>query len=131
MIGKLVGSKLMPWLSGGLIVLILALLAAVYALHSRNGLLSERLGNLNQENAQLAESIRQQSAQYQNLSRELQRRDALVIQAQQARQIAERDAREQIETLRQALATDECAGTDHPAAVTHSLRPRATDSVQD
>lgn len=131
MISRLAGSKLMPWLSGGLAVLAITLLAAVYVLHARNGLLNVRLGNAARENAQLSESLRQQSADYQSLSQELVRRDALVSQARDARQNAERGAREQISILRKALANDDCANRLHPDAITDSLRLRATDSVQD
>ena len=131
MIGKLLTSKALPWLSGGLIVLILGLLTAVYALHSRNGALNEKVGNLGAENVMLAESLRNQSESYQALAAELKRRDQLVMQAHQARKKSERKAREQIEALRQALANDECAGRPHPPAVANILRAGSSDRVQD
>ncbi|WP_379945073.1 DUF2570 family protein [Marinobacter sp. LM1] len=131
MIGKLLTSKALPWLSGGLVVLILGLLATVYALHSRNSALNEKVGTLNTENTMLAESLRSQSESYQALATEIQKRDELIAQAQQSRQTSERKFREQIEALRQALADDECAGRPHPPAVADILRAGSSDRVQD
>jgi uncharacterized protein HemX len=131
MIGKLLTSKALPWLSGGLIVLILGLLTAVYALHSRNNSLTERMGALNSQNTQLAKYVQSQSESYQALASEMQKRDQLIAEAQQARQNSERKAREQIEALRQALANDECAGRPHPPAVADILRAGSSDRVQD
>lgn len=131
MIGRLLASKALPWVAGGLAALLLALLAAVYALHSRNTTLSERVGNLGAENVMLAESLRSQSESYQALASEMQKRDQLITQAQQARHNSERKAREQIEALRQALANDECAGRPHPPAVADILRAGSSDRVQD
>lgn len=131
MIGKLLTSKALPWLSGGLVILIVGLLAAVYALHLRNSTLNEKVGSLDAENTILAESLRSQSESYQALATEIQKRDELIAQAQQSRQTSERKFREQIEALRQALANDECAGRPHPPAVANILRAGSSDRVQD
>ncbi len=131
MIGKLLTSKVLPWLSGGLIVLIGLLVALASALHSRNNSLAERMGALNSHNAQLAQSLQSQSESYQALVSEMQKRDQLITQAQQAHQHSERKAREQIEALRKALANDECAGRPHPPAVADILRAGSSDRVQD
>lgn len=128
---SLISSKAAPWIAGGLVVFIAGLIAAVYVLHSQNGSLNEQIGSLVSERQQLIESHRQQANDNQRLHEELAHRDVLVTRTVQAKQAAERNAREVTNQLRQALATDACAATRHPGAVADSLRPRAADSVQD
>lgn len=131
MITQWITSKTLPWIGGGLAVAIGALILTTYLLYTQKQYLEEQLVSVTQENLQLTESMRQQSQDYQRLSKELQRRDALITKTQIAKQQMEREARETISSLRQALASDPCAGTAHPDAVTDSLRSEATDPAPD
>lgn len=131
MIAKLIGSKALPWVAGGLVTFVAGLLLAVYMLFRQNAALNTEVGALSSEKAQLSESVRQHALDYEQLQTRLQRTEELVAEVQQQKQSAERDARERINKLRESLAADECAGTDHPAAVADSLRKGTIDSIQD
>lgn len=130
MIMKLLTGKALPWVASGLAVLLFILLAAVYALHSRNAALSKELGGLEEKNVQLLGSIKRQSESYQALASEMKRRGKVIAKAQQSRQESERQVHEKIEALRTALADNECAGRTHPSAITDILRSGSGDRVQ-
>ena len=119
MIGKLLTGK---WIYVAVAVLVLSLLAGLWALNARNEALSAQIGELEQRNAQLTQSLKEQAEQYDRLSNELARRDKIITQAQQAKAKTEREARETIQTLRQALSENECAAQPHPSVVADSLR---------
>lgn len=119
MIGKLVTGK---WVYVAVAVLVVSLLAGLWALNARNEALSAQIGELEQHNAQLTQSIKEQAEQFDRLSKELARRDKIITQAQQAKAKTEREARETIQTLRQELADNHCAAQPHPRVVADSLR---------
>jgi len=125
---KLLSGK---WAYVALGVLILSLLSAVHFLNARNEALSNEIGSLEQQNNQLTQSLKDQAREYQRLSKELARRDQIVAQAQTAKARTEREAREKIQTLREALKGNECAAQPHPPAVADSLRTRPGDSEAD
>ncbi len=128
MIAGLRKSKAVLWIAGTLVI---AMAAALLYLNSRNGELSTRVGNLQRQNDQLAETAQSLSREYLMLQQEIERRDELVARALEAKQTAERKARETINRLRQELADDPCANTHHPDVVGDSLRSGAGDRVQD
>ncbi|UDL03992.1 DUF2570 family protein [Marinobacter sp. CA1] len=131
MIGKLISAKALPWVAGG-ITLVLALMGgAIWFLMQERDSLNQRAGELEALNQQHAEVIRQQSEDYTELKAELKRRDEAVSKAAQERQAAERYARDQIERLRNALAKDVCADTRHPGVVADVLRAGPGDSEKD
>ena len=131
MIAKLLTSKALPWVAGAVLALVLTMAAALLYLNSQNDRLSEKVGNLQQQNEQLAETARRLSEDYQALQLEVERRDELVTRTLQEKQAIERNARETIDELRQALATDPCAVDLHPDVIGDSLRQGTRDRVQD
>ncbi len=131
MIKKLITSKALPWVVGAAGAFILALTGALFYMHHQNGQLNERVGDLRQENESLSETARRMSKDYETLQQEVARRDELVSQAMEEKQVIEGNAHETIKELRAALETDMCAARPHPDAVADSLRPSAGDRVQD
>ncbi|MCK7542951.1 hypothetical protein MLC59_02045 [Marinobacter bryozoorum] len=131
MIAKLLTSKALPWVAGAVLALVLAMAAALLYLNSQNDRLSEKVGNLQQQNEQLTETARRLSEDYQALQLEVERRDELVTRTLQEKQAIEGNARETINELRRALEGDTCAIRPHPGAVADSLRHNAGDRVQD
>lgn len=131
MIKQLIVGKALPWIAGATALVFAMMAAAIWFLMQERDALNHKAGELEERNASYAETIRQQSADYALLSAEIERRDDAVSQAIEDREAAERYARAQIEQLRQALATDECAVTDHPDVVTDSLRTGTNHQAQD
>ena len=71
---------------------------------------------------QASEAIRQNYLDRQLLKAEIVRRDRIVATTQAIRDRLERQLSEALEKLDKELADDECAQTDHPAAVSELLR---------
>ncbi|WP_417518755.1 hypothetical protein [Marinobacter sp.] len=100
----------------------LSLLAVTGWLLNSRDLLQQEVGELEQSIAQLTQAAADREAENHDLRAEMAVRDALVVQAQRDRQAADADARQARAQLQEALTHDECAHTDHPDAVTDSLR---------
>lgn len=130
MILKALTGKALPYVVGVVVLLIFAMAGAIWLLVQERDSLNQSVGSLEQANKQYTETIQLNATDYDALQAELQLRDALVSQALQAQQQAERKANETAERLRQALQADACANTRHPDVVANSLR-RQLPSGQD
>ncbi len=109
----------------------LALITALGYLWNSRDTLQQEVGGLEHAIDQLTQSASEREDENASLRAEIDRRDALVSQAVRERQQADDRARAAQSRLKEALATDECAHTDHPGAVTDSLRrDRSGDSDQ-
>ena len=108
---------------GAIGVLTLLLLASGWLIKG----LYEDVGKLEQANAQLEQSAREQAEENAQLNAELNRRDSVVTSSIKARQLAEKDAQTAQTKLYEALADDACANTDHPDAIADSLRSLSAD----
>jgi len=108
---------------GAIGVLTLLLLASGWLIKG----LYEDVGQLEQANAQLAQSAREQAEENALLNAELDRRDSVVTNSIKARQLAEKAAKTAQTKLNEALADDACANTDHPDAIADSLRSLSAD----
>lgn len=128
MILKALTGKALPYIASVAVLLTLAMAGAIWMLMQERDSLNQSLGTLKRANKQYTETIQLNATDYDALQAELQLRDALVSQAIQAQQQAERKANETAERLRQALQTDACANTRHPGVVADSLRRQPTDS---
>lgn len=114
--------KALPYVVSAAVLLFSAMAGAIWLLMQERDNLNQSVGKLEQASKQYVETIQLNATDYDALQAELQLRDALVSQALQARQRAERKANETAERLRKALQTDECANTRHPDVVADSLR---------
>jgi len=108
---------------GAIGVLTLLLLASGWLIKG----LYEDVGQLEQANAQLAQSAREQAEENAQLNAELNRRDSVVTSSIKARQLAEKVAQTAQTKLYEALADDACANSDHPDAIADSLRSLSAD----
>ena len=108
---------------GAIGVLTLLLLASGWLIKG----LYEDVGKLEQANAQLEQSAREQAEENAQLNAELNRRDSVVTSSIKARQLAEKAAKTAQTKLNEALADDTCANTDHPDAIADSLRSLSAD----
>lgn len=131
MIKRFIAGKAMPWIAGGAAVTFLLMAATIWWLIEDRASLNQRAGELEERNERYEDTIRQQSMEYTVLAAELKRRDDVINRAIRAREDAERYARETVEQLREALAQDECANTDHPDVVADSLQPGTNHQAQD
>lgn len=114
--------KALPYIAT-VTVMVLAVMGGVIGiLMQERDTLNQMVGKLDQANEQYAVTIQQQAANYQQLKAELNYRDELVTRTLKSKQQAQRIANEATDQLRMALQVDACANTEHPAAVTDSLR---------
>lgn len=112
-------------------IVFLTMLTTIGWLWNSRDTLQQEVGGLEQSIDQLTQSATEREAENADLRAEIDRRDALVAKAIRNRQQADEDARQAQSRLQEALAHDECAHTDHPGAVTDSLRRnRSGDSDQ-
>ena len=131
MIFGAIAGKFAPYLAVGAGALAIAMLATIgFLWHSRDAL-KEQVGTLEQANAQLAQSAREQAVENAQLNAELDRRDDAVTRAIRARQAADKAAQTAQSNLQEALADDACAHTDHPDAIADSLRSLSDYPDQD
>jgi len=93
--------------------------------------LYEDVGKLEQVNSQLKQSLVDEVAENAALMAELDRRDDAVTRAMRARQAADRAAQAAQDTLQEALSDDACANTNHPDAITDSLRSLSSHPDKD
>jgi len=114
-LGKIAGPRVM-------LGVIVAGLAAVTILGWLAWSAREDAAQASAKNAQLRQTVSEQSKDHQRLRAELDRRDEAVAAAQREAQQIRAEADEARTQLQEAFSDDTCANTRHPAAVTRSLR---------
>lgn len=103
---------------GAIAVLVILLGIAGYTLKN----LYEEVGQLEQANTELKQSLKEQAAENAELTAEMARRDSVVASTIRTRQMADKALASAQRKLREALADNECAATPHPDSVADSLR---------
>ena len=131
MIFGAITAKFAPYLAVSAGILAVAMLATIGFLWQSRDALKEQVGTLEQANIQLAQSAREQAVENAQLNAELDRRDDAVTRALRARQAADRAAQAARDTLQEALSDDACANTNHPDAITDSLRSLSSHPDKD
>lgn len=120
--------KALPYVVSVVVLLLSIMAGTIVLLIQERDNLNKSIGKIEQANDQYVETIALNATDHDALQAELQLRDALVSQALQAHQRAERKANETAERLRQALQADDCANTHHPDVVANSLRRKPVSS---
>lgn len=100
----------------------IALAGLAYWLHQNNQDLVAEKQRLKQTNAALADSVENQKSVADELKANIKSRDKLADEHIEHRTQSEQKLEQARQDLREALRGNECAGTDHPAAVGDWLR---------
>ncbi len=132
MIKEIITGRAFPYVAILVFLLIAIMAGAIWLLMQERDSLNQAVGALDQANKQYTETIQLNATDYDALQAELEHRDAVVSEALQAQQKAERKANDVADRLRQKLQADVCANTFHPDVVADSLRAfTAIDQDQD
>lgn len=113
------------YVAGGAAIIIALLCTAIWLLMVERDALNEQVGELGQANAQLQQSLVNERATNDDLTREMERRDLAVLNAKRARERAESDAAAIRQVRDEALKDDPWIYDDVPAAVVDSLQAGA------
>ena len=74
------------------------------------------------ENSSLRETVKSQSEAQESLRNRMDERETAVFEAQKEKKELNNELQKKTDELKEALSNDSCANTEHPDAVTDSLR---------